>query len=235
MHAPSDADGPSGAAQRLKERPFAGLRRQNVNDIFSPRARVVGIRQRPRKRCFPRVTDRHWTRDAWIPRRRIACGKRVRKDVIQLHFGGKTGASLAELARKCVDPYRRRQACRQGAISIFDCGSCWLHDSSLGGLLLLITLGSTEQVCAPSKYTTSSIATIAGSRITKVKAFTSAGNHAAVLAAVMTTTMLPTSTTSATIVAFVVVFNGLPPLLPLVDCWLRADDVPNRPFNLDGQ
>jgi hypothetical protein len=149
MHAQRDANGSSGAAQRLKERPSAGLRRQNVNDISSRRARGVGIRQPFTKRRLPPVTDWHWTHDAWIPRRRIACGKRVLEDVIQRHFGGKTGASLAELASESVDPYDRRQDCRQGTISMFGCGSCWLHDSSLGGLLVLVTLGSTEQMCPP--------------------------------------------------------------------------------------
>ena len=75
------------------------------------------------RRFASSASDWIWPDDAGIPRGRIACGKRVREDLVNRLLGGETRLSIAGFINDSVDCYDRRDAgC--DAVAIFDCGSC---------------------------------------------------------------------------------------------------------------
>jgi hypothetical protein len=136
----------------LKKRSSSARWPGDVNDVAEPVQYLASIGARCLSRsAVCQVAVEMQAGDTRIPRRRIAGGKRIRKDVIDRALGRETVAAIPEVVNTAVDPDGGRHDRRESTVPIFDGVSCVKHDSSSRGLPVCVTLSqdSTTQLRSP--------------------------------------------------------------------------------------
>ena len=100
-----DAHGSSEGDQPLKKRPSSARWSRDVNDVAAPVTSLARISEQCPSRCAVcQVAVEIQAGDTRIPRRRIARGKRIRKDVVDRALGGETVSSSSVVVNAAVDP-----------------------------------------------------------------------------------------------------------------------------------